>query len=80
MDTSQSDERMDFDLSKLSTQDITLIGIILQGKLFNSDQVVKVANCYGLYLNRLQYRSLIKAGGLLNERGLIMGGDLNFTV
>ena len=58
----------------------SVAGIILQGKLFNSDQVVKVVNCYGSYLNRLQYWSLIKAGGLLNERGLILGGDLNFTV
>ena len=58
----------------------SVAGIILQGKLFNSDQVVKVVNCYGPYLNRLQYWNLIKAGGLLNERGLILGGDLNFTV
>ena len=31
----------------------SVAGILLEGKLFNSDQVVKVVNCYGSYLNRL---------------------------
>ena len=58
----------------------SVAGMIMQGKTVNGDQTLKVVNCYGPYQNRLPFWNQVKAGGLLQEKGLILGGDLNFTV
>ena len=58
----------------------TVAGILLQGRYLNGDRELKILNCYGPYQNRIPYWNLIRDSGLLKEEGLIIGGDLNFTV
>ena len=55
-------------------------GILLKGRCINGVQEINILNCYGPYQYRIPFWSHIRAGGLLKTSGLIIGGDLNFTI
>ena len=67
-------KKANFDIYK------SVAGIILQGRHLNGVQEIKILNCYGPYHNIIPFWNLIRASGLLKEKGLIIGGDLNFTI
>ena len=58
----------------------SVAGIILQGRLLNGLQEINILNCYGPYHHRIPFWNLIRTGGILKTSGLIIGGDLNFTI
>jgi hypothetical protein len=58
----------------------TLAGIYLEGRTKFSTVKVKLLNCYAPYKDRELFWLPILQSGFLNEEGLIVGGDLNFTI
>jgi hypothetical protein len=58
----------------------TLAGIYLEGRFKHSTDKVKMLNCYAPYKDRKHLWLPIIQSGLLNEEGIIVGGDLNFTL
>jgi len=58
----------------------TLAGIYLEGRIKQSTDIVKLLNCYAPYKDRELLWIPIIRSGLLNEEGIIVGGDLNFTL
>jgi hypothetical protein len=57
----------------------TPAGILLEGFVKDVNRSLKMVNCYGPYSNRQVFSDDLKNDGILNEQGLILGGDLNFT-
>jgi hypothetical protein len=58
----------------------TLVGIYLEGRFKQSADKVKLLNCYAPYKDRELFWHPIIQSGLLSEEGIIVGGDLNFTL
>jgi hypothetical protein len=58
----------------------TTAGIFLEGRFKHSNARVKLLNCYAPYKDRECFWQSILDSGLLEEQGLIVGGDLNFTL
>ena len=58
----------------------SVAGIILQGRHIDGVQKINILNCYGPYHHRIPFWNHIRAGGILKQTGLIIGGDLNFTL
>ena len=58
----------------------SVAGILLLGRFMHEAREIKILNCYGPYLDRIPFWNRIQSGGLLRERDLIIGGDLNFTL
>ena len=60
--------------------DVSLFGIMLKGRYVFGVQELNILNCYGPYHHRIPFWSQIRAAGILQKSGLIIGGDLNFTL
>jgi len=58
----------------------TSAGILLEGKFKQSVGRYKLLNCYAPYKDRESFWQPLIDSGLLYEEGLIVGGDLNFTL
>jgi hypothetical protein len=58
----------------------TSAGIFLEGRFKHSAEKVKLLNFYAPYKDRERFWQPIIDSGLLAEQGLIVGGDLNFTL
>jgi hypothetical protein len=58
----------------------TSAGIYLEGKFKQSAGRYKLLNCYAPYKDKELFWQPIIDSGLLCEEGLIVGGDLNFTL
>jgi hypothetical protein len=58
----------------------TSAGIYLEGRFKQSTDKVKLLNCYAPYKDRELFWQPIFQSGLLREEGIIVGGDLNFTL
>ena len=58
----------------------SVASITLRGRYLNGVQVINILNCYGPYHDRIPFWNHIHAGGILKQTGLIIGGDLNFTL
>jgi exonuclease III len=58
----------------------TTAGIFLEGRFKHSVDQVKLLNCYAPYKEREFFWQHILDSGLLSEEGIIVGGDLNFTL
>jgi hypothetical protein len=58
----------------------TSAGIYLEGKFKQSEEKIKMFNCYAPYKDRELFWKPIIDSGLLSEEGTIVGGDLNFTL
>ena len=54
-------------------------GILLKASIRGSSFKLSILNCYGPYLNRDSFWSVVAIGGLLSLPNLILAGDLNFT-
>jgi hypothetical protein len=59
---------------------LTPAGILLDGFVKDLNKKLKLVNCYGPYGDRQLFWDNVKLDGLLKEPGLILGGDLNFTI
>jgi len=58
----------------------TNVGIFLKGRFKQSIEKMKLLNCYATYKERESLWQPILDSGLLSEKGIIVGGDLNFTL
>ena len=58
----------------------TFEGIYLEGRFKHSTDKVKMLNCYAPYKDGKHLWLPIIQSRLLNEEGIIVGGDLNFTL
>jgi hypothetical protein len=58
----------------------TFAGIYLEGRFKQSADKVKLLNCYAPYKDRGIFWKPIIQSGLLSEEGIIVVGDLNFTL
>jgi hypothetical protein len=56
------------------------VGILLEGVIREGNRPVKILNCYGPYDERKYFWEHVAKSGILDERKLIIVGDLNFTI
>lgn len=58
----------------------TPVGILLGGRIKGYEETMKIINCYDPYKDREVFSDNVVECGLLKERNIILGGDLNFTL
>ena len=59
---------------------ISMVGIVVKGRLKLSRNKISLFKCYGPYLDHKNFQDVLENDGILKDPNLLLGGDLNLTL